>query len=68
MEAMKDIATEAGRNYDPDCIWPEAVTEESDEPVDELGELHEYYVKNVITRSGLSMSREVFIELVKVNH
>ena len=68
MEAMEDMATEAGRSFDPDYIWPEAVTEESDEPVDELGELHEYYVRNVITRSGLSMRRDGFIELVKVNH
>ena len=25
-------------------LWPEAVTEESEEPVNELGELHEYFV------------------------
>ena len=44
MEAMEDMATEVGRCYDADYIWPEAVTEESEEPVNELGELHEYFV------------------------
>ena len=38
MEAMEDMTTEVSRSYEPDYIWPEAVTEESDEPVDELGE------------------------------
>ena len=57
-----------GRSYDPDYIWPEAVAEECDEPVDELGELQEYYARNAITRSGLSMRQDGFIELVKVNH
>ena len=50
MEAMEDMATEAGRSFDPDYIWPESVTEESDEPVDELGELHEYYAGDIITK------------------
>ena len=38
MEALEDMATEASRSYDPDYIWPESITEESNEPVDELGE------------------------------
>ena len=47
MEAMEDMATEVGRSYEADYIWPESVTEEGDEPVDELGELHE--VESIIT-------------------
>ena len=35
---MEDMATEVGRSYEADYIWPESVTEEGDEPVDELGE------------------------------
>ena len=50
MEAMEDMATEVGRSYDPEYIWPEAVTEESEEPVNELGELHEHYVGDIIIK------------------
>ena len=48
MKAMEDMVTEAGRSYDPEYIWPEAVTEESEEPVNELGELHEHYAGDII--------------------
>ena len=50
MEAMEDMAAEAGRCYDADYIWPEAVTEESEEPVNELGELHEQFGGYIIIK------------------
>ena len=41
MEAMEDITVEMAKNYDPELIWPEAASVESDEPVDELGKCHD---------------------------
>ena len=41
MEAMEDITAEMAKNYDPELIWPEAVSVESDEPVDELGKCYD---------------------------
>ena len=38
---MEDIAVEMAKNYDPELIWPEAVSVESDKPVDELGKCHD---------------------------
>ena len=52
MEAMDDMATEVGRSYEADYIWPESVNEESEEPVDELGECHEFTLGNIITIIG----------------
>ena len=37
LEAMDDIAAEASKNFEPECIWPEHVAAEGDEPIDELG-------------------------------
>ena len=43
MEAMEDTAAEVAKNYEPEVIWPEAASVESDEPVDELGKWHDVH-------------------------
>ena len=43
MEAMEDTAAEVAKNFEPEVIWPEAASVESDEPVDELGKWHDVH-------------------------
>ena len=46
MESLED-ATEHSKPFEPDFIWPEAAEVEGEEPVDELGEWHNYGTDNI---------------------
>ena len=43
MEAKEDTAAKVDKNYEPELIWTDAASAESDEPVDELGEWHDLH-------------------------
>ena len=49
LEAMEDIATEAAKSLDPEFLWPEHAAAEGEDPVDDLGEWHEYCITSIIS-------------------
>ena len=49
IDAMEEIAAESARNFEPECLWPEHVAAEGEEPIDELGKWRKHCTGNNIS-------------------